>query len=71
MATTLALRFGLFLVGFILLYEVFRALVSGNTRGYYKSHVYDRRDEPGRFYFWLLLRAVIAVMMIGGALVLG
>jgi hypothetical protein len=71
MTTALILKLGVFLVGFVLLFEVLRALVSGSTYGYYKSHVYVRRDDPGAFYFWLLLRAVIAVLMIGGAIALG
>lgn len=62
---------GVVLVGLVLLYEVIRALVTGNTYGYYKSHVYTRAEQPGSFYLWLLLRGLIASLALAAGLMLG
>ena len=41
------LKWGVVLVGAALLFEAVRALFTGYTHGYYRSHLYDRLENAG------------------------
>ena len=71
MDTNTILRWGVALVGAVLLFEAVRAVFTGYTHGYYRSHVYDRRENAGRYFLWVLGRAVFGGLAIAAALALG
>lgn len=71
MNTSTLLQLGVALVGAVLLFEVARALVTGYTYGYYRSHVYDRRDSAGSYFLWVLGRTIIGGLAITAAIYLG
>ena len=68
MNTSIVLQAGCALIGVVLLFEVVRALVTGFTYGYYRSHVYTRRDDSGSFFAWILGRAVLGGLAIACAI---
>ena len=65
------MRWGVALVGVVLLFEAVRALLTGYTRGYYRSHVYDRRENAGRYFLWVFGRMGFGALAISAALMLG
>ena len=65
------LRWGVALVGALLLFEALRALLTGYTRGYYRSHVYHRRENAGRYFSWVAGRTGLGALAIAAALMLG
>jgi hypothetical protein len=71
MDTYSVLRWGVALVGVVLLFEAARALLTGYTRGYYSSHVYDRRENSGRYFLWVFGRMGFGAIAISAALMLG
>jgi hypothetical protein len=71
MDTYSVLRWGVVLVGAVLLLEAVRALVTGYTYGYYRSHVYHRRENAGRYFSWVVGRLGLGVLAIAAALMLG
>jgi hypothetical protein len=71
MDTYSVLRWGVALVGVVLLFEAVRALLTGYTRGYYRSHVYDRRENAGRYFLWVFGRMGFGALAISAALMLG
>ena len=71
MDTYSVLRWGVALVGAVLLFEAVRALLTGYTHGYYRSHVYDRRENAGRYFSWVVGRMVLGTLAIAAALMLG
>ena len=71
METYTVLRWGVALVGAVLLFEAMRALLSGYTHGYYRSHVYDRRENAGRYFLWVFGRIGLGALAIAAALWLG
>jgi hypothetical protein len=70
MDTYSVLRWGVALVGAVLLFEAARALLTGYTHGYYRSHVYHRRENAGRYYLWVGGRAGLGALAIAAALML-
>ena len=71
MDTYLLLQWGVALVGAVLLFEAVRALFTGYTYGYYRSHVYDRREHAGRYFSWVIGRMGLGALAIAAALMLG
>ena len=71
MDTYTVLRWGVALVGAILLFEAVRALFTGSTFGYYRPHVYDRRENTGSYYVWVFGRAIFGALATTAALKLG
>jgi hypothetical protein len=65
------LQAGVALIGVVLLFEVIRALVTGFTYGYYRSHVYTRRDDSGSYFTWVLGRAILGGLAVSAAILLG
>ena len=65
------LQWGVALVGALLLFEAVRALFTGYTHGYYRSHVYDRRENAGRYLLWVIGRLGLGALAIAAALMLG
>ena len=71
MDTYTVLRWGVALVGALLLFEALRALLIGYTHGYYRSHVYHRRENAGRYFSWVAGRMGLGALAIAAALMLG
>jgi len=63
------LGWGVVLIGAVLIFEAVRALFTGYTYGYYRSHVYDRRENFGRYFLWVAGRAILGALAITIALI--
>ena len=64
------LRLGVILLGFAMLAWVMSSLRSGQTTGYYKSHVYTRNGHPLPFHAWVALRSLLALLALSGGFLL-
>lgn len=58
------LQLGVALIGVLLLFEVIKALITGSTSGYYRAHSYDRSEDSGKYYTWVVWRAVLGGLAI-------
>lgn len=67
MDTYTVLRWGVALVGALLLFAAVRALLTGYTHGYYRSHVYDRHENAGRYFLWVTGRTGLGALAIAAA----
>jgi hypothetical protein len=63
------LWWGVVLIGALLIFEAVRALFTGHTYGYYRSHVYDRRENFGSYFLWVAGRAILGTLAITIALI--
>lgn len=64
------LKWGVILVGAVLIFEAVRSLFTGYTHGYYRSHLYHRRENAGSYFLWVLGRAAFGAAAIAVALML-